>query len=245
MKLITKLSLLSIGILFFMESLAAQGCNLPFKYASKELTQREQTLLSFVADANRLIFDIDSYRYTNTVASLSVYVDGNMVKGVAIKKGRSDTYFALNNLDGKHIEIKGHKASPTNRRDVKIYVKKVISTFNKNGRVASQGDFTTRIPPSGKRGFPAFAACNGKAKLLVSVTNSNLANMVVRVRQSSNSGNILQTFTLGGTTKSFIRYIESDKDLYIEITNTNPSMRKDIRASVRYTNSVPSFNVNN
>jgi len=244
MKSILKLTLLVISMLFVVESVLAQGCNLTVKAATKELTRTQKSLLSFVADADRMIFDIDAHQHTNTVATLSVFVDGRMVKGVAVKKGKFDAYFALNNLNGKHVEIKGHKASPTNKRKVSIQVKKFISIFNKVYSVATQKAFTTRIPPSDSRSFTSFGACNGKAKLTVSVTNNNLANMVVRVREGSSGGRLLNTFTLGGSTKSFIKYINSDKNLHITFTNTNPAMRKEIRASVKYTNSIPSFSAN-
>jgi len=245
MNLIPKLTLTLMCMFFMVGSLISQGCNLPVKSATRDLTRTSRTLLSFVADADRMIFDIDAYRYTKSLATLSVFVDGVMVRGIAVKKGRFDTYFALNNLNDKLVEIKGHKASSTNKRQVKIVVKKVISIFNKYGSTATQAEFVSNIPRSGSRGFAAFPSCNGKAKLMISVTNSNNANLVVRVRQGSNNANVLQTFTLGGTARNFIRYIDSDEPLYIELNNTNPSMAKGIRASVRYTTrSAPTMNVN-
>jgi hypothetical protein len=246
MKFILKLTLVSLAMCLLAKALPAQTCSLPVKYASQELTQTERSLLSFVADANRLVFDIDAVRYTNTTATLSVFVNGTLVKGVAVKKGNFNTYFALDNLNGKHVEIKGHKASSIDKREIKIFVKKPVTIFNKIGQIATEKAFEGRIPPSQSTAFIAFGACNGKARLEISVTNNNTSNMVVRVKENGNGGPLLNTFTLGGPIKNFVKYIDSDKPLYIEITNTNPSIRKDIQAVVRYTNSsTPSLNLSN
>lgn len=59
----------------------------------------------------------------------------------------------------------------------------------------------------------------------------------MRVREGGSSGAVINTYTLGGNARNFTRIINSDKNLYIEFTNTNANVRKDIRVSVRYTTS--------
>jgi len=237
MHFIPKAFLTVISFLSIASLLSAQGCTLPFEQAGTNLTNNSRTLLSFTSDVDRVIFDIDANRYTRSQASLAVYVNGNLVKGVAIKKGSFDTYFALRNLQGKHIEVKGHKTSATDRRFVRIAAKKQVTWLTKHADVVKQGETTLRIPASGKKAMASFGACNGNAKLNIRVTNNNTANMVVRVREGGSGGSVIKTYTLGGSVKNFTRIINSDKDLYIEFTNTNPNLRKDIRASVRYTTS--------
>ena len=237
MHFIPKAFLTIIFVLSIASVLSAQGCTLPFEEAGTNLTNSSRTLLSFTSDVDRVIFDIDAKRYTRSQASLSVYIDGTLVKGVAINRGPFDTYFALRNLEGKHVEIKGHKTSATDRRFVRVAAKKPTSWLTKYGSAVKESETPLRIPAGGSKAMASFAACNGNAKLNIRVTNNNTANLVVRVREGGSGGSVIKTYTLGGRAKNFTQIINSDKDLYIEFTNTNPNLRKDIRASVRYTTS--------
>lgn len=244
MRFTLKTAFTTFGLILLFNTLTAQGCLLPVIQVTKNLTQNQQTLLSFVADTDRIIFDIDAKRHTNSAANLSVFVNGVLVKEVAINNGSFDTYFALNNLDGKRVEIKGNKASPVNKREVVIIVKKPVTIFNIYGAIAKQEDYTLRIPADDQKTFRSFGACNGKVKLQISVTNNNTANMIVNVKES-HTGRLLKTYSLNGPAKNFIKYINSDKDLTIEIRNTHQTMRKDVKVSVRYTDSIPTLSINN
>lgn len=247
MKTFFKSSLFVLFCFLLQSPLSAQGCYMPYKSATKDLTTSQQTLMSFVADADRIIFDIDAYRYTNSVATLMIFADGALKRTIAVRKGSFNTYFALTGLNGQYVEIKGHKGSPTNRRQVKITLKKTVTLFNRDGyrSLVSLREYTRNIPPLETVSFGSLGTCNGKARLSISFTGNNMANMVVRVRENGRQGRILHTYTLGGSTRNFVRYINSSENLHIEITNTNAHMRKNIRASVRYTNSSGILSVNN
>ena len=246
MKVTLKNYLQGILCLFFIVPTMAQTCHVPIHKTTRDLGRSETLILSYTAANNasedRLVFRVKADIFTKSVATLNIYVDGVLSKTQAIRKGAFRTTFALRGLSGKLIEVKGMRASRVDRRRVEVTINKASNHLLLNNLgYLNEGNLSFNIPRGDRRVFVGYPSCTGRQRFSVSITNSNNAPAIIRVRE----GGTVRTFRINGSTRNITAIVASQERLIYEIENTNQSMGMRVSVSVRASNQSASLNVGN